>query len=221
MSFIPLVLSTRTINEQLINNLENSGCTFLQSDFILTEPIAFDVAEVNEYLLFTSQNAVRSVFKLGDKERLISRPAICVGIKTKELLEANGWNVVAWAHYAKELAPIIVENFKNNSITFFSGSIRRDLLPDVFRENNIMFNEHVVYQTILNPHLFGQKVDAICFYSPSAISSYLQMNAITDEVCFCIGDTTAEALKGITQNIVLAKQPTVESTLQACVEYYQ
>lgn len=221
MSFIPTILSTRKIPDSTLNNVVLGNLSLLSEDYILIEHIAFDLNAVNDYVLFTSQNAVKSVISQGYKGDLNRKPAICVGIKTKELLEENGWKVIAWAHYAKELAPIIVDNFNNKSITFFSGSIRRDLLPDAFRANNIVFNEFTVYQTVLNPLKNEQIIEGLCFYSPSGVESYLKANSITTEVCFCIGDTTAEPLKEITQHIVIAKQPTVEATLQACVDYYK
>lgn len=221
MSIIPTILSTRKVKAKDLLGWNNSICTLLQADFITTEAIPFDLTKVNEYVLFTSQNAVRSVLQVDELAVLKSKPALCVGIKTKELLEQNGWEVKAWAHYAKDLAPILIKDFKQYTITFFSGSMRRDVLPDAFQANDIIYNEFNVYKTVLSPQKISDKVDGLCFYSPSAIQSYLQLNTITDEVCFCIGDTTAEALKEITQNIVLAEQPTVEATLQACVKYYQ
>jgi uroporphyrinogen-III synthase len=49
----------------------------------------------------------------------------------------------------------------------------------------------------------------------------MKENQIDDEVCFCIGTTTAEALKYATPNIIIANQPTVESTIMKCIEYYK
>lgn len=221
MSYSPTVLSTRKIKASVLEAVALGEVKLLEQDYILTEHLVFDLDTVYDYVLFTSQNAVKSVVSQGYRYTLNKKTALCVGIKTKELLEENGWEVVAWAHYAKELAPIIIQDFKDKEITFFSGSIRRDLLPDAFKANGIVFNEFTVYQTVLNPIKNEQKIEGLCFYSPSAIESYLQQNSITTEVCFCIGETTAEPLKGVTQNIVIAKQPTVEATLQACVDYYK
>ncbi|MDR2222318.1 MAG: uroporphyrinogen-III synthase [Flavobacteriaceae bacterium] len=221
MSFSPTILSTRKIKASVFDTVTLGDVQLLEEDYISTEHLPFDLNAVYDYVLFTSQNAVKSVIGQGYREVLNQKPALCVGIKTKELLEANGWEVKAWAHYAKELAPIIIQDFKDKEITFFSGSIRRDLLPEAFKANGVVFNEFTVYQTVLNPLKNNYKIAGLCFYSPSAIESYLQYNSITTEVCFCIGETTAEPLKGVTQNIVIAKQPTVEATLQACVDYYK
>ena len=62
--------------------------------------------------------------------------------------------------------------------------------------------------------------DAILFFSPSGIESYLKDNTITDEKCFCIGTTTAEALQEITENIIIAKQQTVENVIVQAINFY-
>lgn len=215
------ILSTKKLKSNQKQFLLEAGFSVVEADFIITTAVPFQWDEVNDCLLFTSQNAVKSVLNNPNIALLKTKPVFCVGIKTRELLENNGWKVTAWAHYAKELAPVIVSQFKQKTITFFSGNMRRNVLPDAFTANNIVYNELEVYRTELSPQKIQQKMDALCFYSPSGIKSYLINNQITDEVCFCIGDTTAEALEGITTNIVLAQQPTIEATLQVCVEYYQ
>lgn len=221
MTVKPTILSTRTLSKQIVNQGAFEALSILSEDYIGIQSVSYEINEVNQIVLFTSQNAVKSILKQEGLEVLKQKPAVCVGVKTKDLLERNGWKVLFWTHYAKELAPIIVEQFKDKTITFFSGSIRRDTLPDAFKQNGIVYNEFTVYQTVLVPLKNTYKVDGLCFYSPSAIESYLQKNSITDEVCFCIGETTAEALNGITQHIVLAQEPTIEATLLACVDYYK
>ncbi|SFJ58044.1 uroporphyrinogen-III synthase [Myroides guanonis] len=217
----PIVVSTRVLNEEHRAILEGVNISLVECDFISVSPIDFQISELNEFLLFTSQNAVRSVLKHKDIAVLKSKLSFCVGVKTKELLEKSGWKVVAWADYAKELAPILIKSFSTNSISFFNGNLRSEVLPNAFNGVNVKFNEFQVYQTDLTPIALSQKPHGICFYSPSGVDSYLKENKITDEVCFCIGDTTAEALKNNTNKIILAKQPTIEKTLQACVTYYK
>lgn len=217
----PFILSTRKL--ALSNKViaESSQLHWLEEDFIATQINAFFIDRVNDYVLFTSQNAVKSVLKNEYISLIKQKPAICVGLKTKELLESLGWQVKAWAHYASELALIIEDNYSQRSFSFFCGNIRREILPAFFRERKIVFDEYEVYQTIEQSHRIKQKLDGICFYSPSGIKSYLKENTIDDEVCFCIGHTTATALDEITTNIVLAQEPTIESTIQTCIAYYK
>ena len=53
------------------------------------------------------------------------------------------------------------------------------------------------------------------------MESYLKLNTIKEEMCFCIGETTAEALENKKiKNIVIAKKPTVENVIDEVIEYY-
>ena len=215
------IVSTRVLSKEQLALFEEQNLAVLDYDFIQFETIENEVNNVHDILLFTSKNAVEAVRLLANYNELVTKPVVCVGIKTKELLEQYGWTVMAWAHYAKDLATIIIEDFSTSSFTFFCGNLRRDLLPELFDERKIAYTEYEVYRTVVNAHQVVEKVDGICFYSPSGIASYLQNNSITNEVCFCIGDTTADALQGITEHIVLAEYPTIDATLAACVSYYK
>lgn len=216
-----VVLSTRVLNTAHRQILDVPTIQWQEEDFITIVPQDFTVETVRDVLVFTSQNAVKSVLNNPEMERLKTKPAICVGMKTKALLEKEGWEVKAWTHYAKELTQVIERDFLNQSFSFFCGNIRREVLPTFFKKHNLHVDEYEVYQTVKQPCILQNKVDGICFYSPSAIESFLQNNKITNEVCFCIGDTTADALKGITTQIVVAHQPTIEATLLACLAYYK
>lgn len=96
--------------------------------------------------------------------------------------------------------------------------MRRDTIPNAFQKNNIIFEEIEVYQTVLTPHKMDNQVDGILFFSPSAVQSYVMENAITNEICFCIGTTTAAELT--TNNKVIANQPTVENVIIQCINYF-
>lgn len=218
---MPRVLSTRKVSQLHYQQISESTIDWVEEDFIGIEPCVFSIDQPRDILLFTSQNAVKSVLNNPASGALKGVPAICVGVKTKELLEKNGWTVLAWTHYAKELTEVIQQQFATQRFSFFCGNIRREVLPTFFNQHQILFDEYEVYQTVKYPHQIQQKVDGICFYSPSAIESFLQNNSITTEVCFCIGDTTADALKEITTQVVVASQPTIEATLAACLAYYK
>lgn len=218
---MPRVLSTRILSDAHRQLFHIPGIQWVEKDFITIEPQAFTVEAVRDLVVFTSQNAVKSVLNNPHAQLLKTKPAICVGIKTKALLEQQGWEVKAWTHYAKELTAVIERDFLTCSFSFCCGNIRRETLPTFFKQHNLIFDEYEAYQTVKQPHTLQHKVDGICFYSPSAIESFLQNNQLTTEVCFCIGDTTADALKGITTQIVVASQPTIEATLSACLAYYK
>ena len=178
------------------------------------------MSNVNDNLIFTSQNAVQSVLENPKCSELRGKPVFCVGIKTKEFLEENGSEVAVYTDYASDLAEIISLIYSNETFTFFSGNIRRDVLPNTLKENQITFNEIEVYETNITSHKIKSKLDGILFFSPSAVESYFKMNTIKDEVCFCIGETTAETLENKhIKNIVIAEQPTIEDVIFTAVSY--
>jgi uroporphyrinogen-III synthase len=52
------------------------------------------------------------------------------------------------------------------------------------------------------------------------VQSFLKENRLQDEVCFCIGSTTAKTLRGITNKVVIANQPTIESTIAKSIAFF-
>ena len=92
----------------------------------------------------------------------------------------------------------------------------------LLKENKIPFNEIEVYETNLTSKKITTKNDGILFFSPSAVESYLKLNTLKDEICFCIGESTSEALenKNIT-NIIIAERPTVENVINDVIEHYK
>ncbi|MBQ0116912.1 MAG: uroporphyrinogen-III synthase [Flavobacterium sp.] len=215
------VLSTKMLEFNQKQFLLNAGFAVLEGEFIKVQPTHFEWDTIHEVLIFTSQNAVNSILQHPEVEHLKEKKVICVGKKTKALLWQNGFDVIAATDYAVELAEIILSHLKDHSFTFFSGNLRRDILPDTMKNAGIVNNEYNVYETVLNPIAIKSPVDALLFFSPSAVQSYLSENTLTDQMCFCIGTTTAEALKDKTNNLVIATEQTVESTLVQCINYYK
>ena len=215
------ILSTKILSPVQKQELTKAGIEIIEADFIKTENKPFELKNLNESLIFTSQNAVRSVLSNPKSEDLKSKNVYCVGLKTKILLSENGFNVIAYTGYAADLAEIITLIYRSESYTFFSGNLRRDTLPTALKEAEIKLNEIQVYETSLQPQKIKTAVDAILFYSPSGVESYLKENTIKKEICFCIGETTAEALHKITKNIIIADQPTVEDVIEDVINEYK
>jgi len=224
------ILSTKNLLSNQKQFLLNANLSVVEADFIEIKslPILAN-AQINEALIFTSQNAVNAVLGFENIADLKTKKIFCVGLKTKALLEANGFQVEAYTGYAEDLAEIISLVYADSSYTFFSGNLRRDILPEKLKEAGISFNEIEVYKTILTPQKMtstgsakgNSTFDGILFYSPSGVESYTKENKITDEICFCIGNTTAEALEHHTKNIIVANQPSVENVIIQCINYYK
>ena len=217
------ILSTKTLSVEQRQVFLDADFDLLEQDFIEIESKNFELKNINTNLIFSSQNAVLSLMEQNGWETLKSKNVFCVGEKTKDLLELNGFKVDVYMDYASELAEIITLIYNKESYTFFSGNLRKETLPKALQEAGIVFNEIEVYQTKLAPFKISsqEKFQGILFFSPSAVESYLTNNKIKNEICFCIGYTTASALKNITKNIVIPEQPTIEDVIEAVIEEYK
>ena len=215
------ILSTKVLSPSQRETLENAYFSVIEEDFIATKNQNFVLQEINTNLIFTSQNAAQSVLLHPKCQELKSKNVFCVGIKTKALLEENGFNVIVYVDYAADLAEIITLIYANESYTFFSGNLRKETLPKALKEANIKFNEIQVYETSLTPQKIKETVEAILFFSPSGVESYLKENTIKKELCFCIGETTAEALVTKSKNLVIAAQPSIEAVIEDAIAEFR
>lgn len=220
------ILSTKKLLPNQKHFLKQANFRVIEEDFIKIKTKDFVLEKVNQNLIFTSQNAVQSILKHPRYINLIpmlrEKNVFSIGMKTKEALLENGFNVVAYTGYASDLAEIISLIYHQESFTFFSGNLRRDNLPKTMTEKGIIFNEIEVYETELTSKKIKDDLDGILFFSPSAVESYLKLNTLKEETCFCIGETTAEALETKKINtIIIAENPSVENVIAEVIEYYK
>lgn len=216
------VLATKKLSNNFRNILNDNAITLIEEDFIETKTKEFKLVNIHQNLIFTSQNAVLSLLENPNWKTLLNKPVFCVGLKTKELLTEKGFEVVAFTGYAADLAEIISLVYTTETYTFFTGNLRRDVLPNTLQENEIIFNEIVVYETTLVPKKINTKINGILFFSPSAVESYSQLNTIQDEMCFCIGESTSEALENRNiHTIIIAEKPSIENVINEVIEYYK
>ncbi|MDH4404040.1 MAG: uroporphyrinogen-III synthase [Flavobacterium sp.] len=221
MSNLVRILSTKVLSPTQRETLENANFSVIEEDFIATKNQNFELQEINTNLIFTSQNAAQSVLLHPKCQELKSKNVFCVGIKTKALLEENGFNVIVYVDYAADLAEIITLIYANESYTFFSGNLRKETLPKALKEAKIKFNEIQVYETSLTPKKVKEAVEAILFFSPSGVESYLKENTIKKELCFCIGETTAAALPNTVKNTIVANQPSIEEVIEDAIAEFK
>ncbi len=214
------ILSTKKLSKALKNKLSDAKIELVEKNFIQTKSINFEKTQLNDYLIFTSKQAVKSVLK-SDVKNVLSKSCLCVGSKTQSFLEKKGFTVLESLDYAEELIQIIESKYKTNSFTFFCGNIRRNTIPAFFQQNKIAYNEIVIYETKLKSYQIKETFDGVLFYSPSGVNSFLEKNTLENKTCFCIGTTTAKALEKKTKNIVIASQPTVEHVINEVIHYYK
>ncbi|WP_241780954.1 DUF559 domain-containing protein [Cochleicola gelatinilyticus] len=208
------ILSTKKL---LLNQKElllNARVSLVEYDAISIEYLDFEAPSVIENAIFTSQNGVRAVENLGLK----IENCFCVGKKTKALLETKGQNVIKTSEYGAELAAYIVKNYKKESFYQFCGTIRREEIPSELNKANIPLTEITTYQTVLKPKKFERIFDAVLFFSPSGVQSFLLENDSTNSPVICIGTTTASEAKKYFKNVVIANATTVESVIAKAIK---
>lgn len=215
------VLSTKKLQPNQRQFLLNAGFSVVEADFITIRPKEFQLVSIHPNLIFTSQNAFRSFLQHKDSGNYKGYSVFCVGSKTKDAIEKASFSVAAFAEYAEELASQIITGYAAERFTFFSGNLRRETLPNALADAGIILNEILVYETALTPVKINNEADAVLFFSPSGVESFLQLNEIGSKTCFCIGSTTAEALTGKTEKIVVAAKPGVENVIVKCINYYK
>ena len=145
------ILSTKTLSDKQRQIFIDADLDLLEQDFIEIKNNDFELKNINQNLIFSSQNAVLSLLEQKNVEAVKSKTVFCVGIKTKELLEQNGFEVAVYMDYAAELAEIITLIYNKETFTFFSGNLRKETLPQALKQAKIKFNEIEVYQTKLAP----------------------------------------------------------------------
>ncbi len=210
MSNVTRILSTKVLSQVQKNRIIEFGCNFVERNFVETEAISFQYSESKHTLLFSSQNAVRSVFKNPNYKMILKdKKCFCVGEKTKDLLFKNGQKVSHFEENSSKLADFIIKNAQNERFLFFCGKERRADLEDQLGANKIQIKALEVYQTFSKPKAVGA-FDFVLFYSPSGVHSFLQNNSLKQTTCICIGTTTAKALKNKSKKILIASNPTVE-----------
>ncbi len=216
------ILSTKKLKPNQRDLLLGADFSVVDYDAIGIEFLNFEIPTEVKNVIFTSQNGVKAFLKQislllspSESENFILNieKVFCVGQKTKALLEKNGLKVTQNTNYGSELAYFIVENYKNHSFHFFCGSIRREEIPIVLKDNKIEFIEIKTYKTTLIPRRFDQKWDGILFFSPSGVDSFVSENNLENTTAFCIGTTTAAAALKHTELVVIAHTASVESVI--------
>lgn len=216
------VLTTKILSENQKSAIE--GFTMDEISMIeISYGSDFKIEENIINAVFTSANSVCSVFEKHQIATSFFDVVFCVGTKTKRLLESFGIEVALMANNALELAELLAERFTKNSecskeISWFCGNLRNNDLPQIMAENGVLVTEYMVYQTQLNPVKVENNYDAILFFSPSGIESYLKKNKPNSNPVVCIGGTTAAKAIEFFENVYIADETTVESVIEKLKE---
>lgn len=176
--------------------------------------------------VFTSANGVKALKSL-IKNGLQVRPEVqifAVGSKTKEALEALGLEAkIPKTEDGSHLADLIIEEGKINSVIYFHGNLSRGELTEKLSDRDIEVFEIEVYRTKIKPvSLPVNPVQAVLFYSPSAVEGFKQGQGFNGELpaLFAIGPTTAEALRNETDTgVEIADSPDTKELLKTVADH--
>lgn len=210
------ILSTKLLSSSQRFRLLEMGVDYCEHNFIQTQPFPFSKEiDPDAWSIFTSQYAVECVF---NSMQLPTKKCFCVGEKTKQKLLSFGQEVIKMTSNAADLATYIQAHFTQKKFVFFAGKQRMPTLESVLQNSTNTIKVVEVYDTLSRSKKTGS-MDGILFFSPSGVASYHLENTIGNAISFAIGETTAKSLEAYTQQIITAKEPTIEHTLLAVKKY--
>jgi uroporphyrinogen-III synthase len=197
-----------------------------------------------DWIFLTSQNALRALqercqfLKLGLAQAMSGVRVAAVGPTTAEAAENAGLKVayVATKHQGVSLAEELAREIKGKRVLLPRSDRANPEIVQKLKQLGAQVKEAVAYKTIRPDNedlskveaLVGQGVDAILFFSPSAVhhlqellgnEKFLEFSSKT--AFAAIGPVTEEALhKAKIERVVLARDTTVAAVLAALTEYF-
>jgi uroporphyrinogen-III synthase len=226
------ILSTRPLNQKLIEEAAGKNIFIECISFIETEMIVDNVLKEQILLLsnhqitvvFTSMNAVEIVAKYLDNIKP-NWKIFCIGSATKDLIKIHfGESSIAeTADSASVLADKIILHNNISSVIFFCGNQRRHELPEKLLQHKIEVKEIEVYKTIALAEKINVDYNAIIFYSPSTVESFFSVNKVNQQtILFAIGNTTAGEIKKYSTNkIIVAENISKKLLAEQSINFFQ
>lgn len=202
--------------------------------------------ETFHWLIFTSQNGVKSFFSVAQAQKIpfdsFEHVKIAVvGKSTEHCLRRYGFeaDIVPDGEFtAESLAEKLVNQIQTNErVLFARGDLARDVLIKTLQNHGIDIVDVVVYENTMNrdvqadliQEITNHRIDAVTFTSPSTVSYFVEMledidwkNRLKDTCFAAIGPITEQAMLrlGIEPDVV-AKKNTAEGLVSALIEYFQ
>lgn len=222
------VLSTKTLNEETLTYAQSENLEVQCVDFIETTAFPFKFQHLGnkqfDALAFTSASAVKYFFENKDAIHYIQgKQVFAIAGKTQDELMAKGIKADVTGASAEELGNAIANKGTAKTVLHICGNLRLPVLENKLSQAGIFYTDLMVYQTGTKAKKIADGFDAILFYSPSGIESFLSLNNISNEtVCCCIGQTTAQALrdKRNSASIILPKEASPQSMLDSVAGYF-
>lgn len=201
------LLSTKELSRSEIRRLEDAGWRVDQYNAISIEFQKTAIPPEDHLLIFSSRNAVTGFFNSFPESTISACRCLCVGEASSAMLSEKGLNVLEVFPTASELAQSLKRKNTSDSYVYYCGNLRLDFIPDTLDNLGLPWQEARVYKTLLNHKKNTRRYDAVVFFSPSAVKSYLEVNPLDQATGYCIGSTTAAALQKYTHRILIPETP--------------
>lgn len=213
------ILSTKKLTAQELIHAKSLSQEVTCVDVIRTEAIPFTIPNADSFdsVAFTSTNGLK--YFLADEQgyiQLQQKTIFSISGKTKQTLTEKGFETLATAENGAQLAVKIIQT-TTKSVLHPSSSARLNDLETGLSKSVINYIPLPVYETgYLDVKIDPKEYDALLFFSPSGVSSFLQQNTIPSKaICCCIGETTAAFLrnKQYSNPIIYPESPSVYAML--------
>jgi uroporphyrinogen III methyltransferase/synthase len=204
---------------------------------------ALDRLEQFDWIIFTSENAVRAVVKrAGVRGNLRNVPgrrsrAAAVGPTTATAAERAGFFVdyQAQTHSGAALANELGEKLRGQTIFLPRSDRANPDLPQLLKKYGAEVIEVVAYRTVTPVNLDEDKiaaiingeVEAILFFSPTAVEHFVEIvgkeelrNLQNQSAITAVGPITANALRQAGVDILLVAEDTTADAVVAALEKY-
>lgn len=225
------ILSTKVLRPYIKNQLVENDFNVVEHDFI--KLVNIDLPDAKQIIsthlpnyIFTSKNAVKSFAEYMAKNKItVNKKSnfFALSGETQLALQDEAYKTVLAKDNAASLANEIISSSKEKQFLFFCGDKRRDELPDAMHNAGLQLTEIVLYKNILQPIKIEVQYQAILFFSPSAVQSFFEENVLVKSVqCFCIGYTTANALKEqkLNNKITVISYPSQQIMVDEVLHYF-
>jgi uroporphyrinogen-III synthase len=226
MNKAPHIVSTRILTSTRMDVLKAKGWKFTSHDFIskvINIPTDLNTQAICRHVVLTSITGVKAFLQIVKELQLSSSSytVYCISRGTNEYALASGLNIKSTAPHASALAEEIIKDTDVKEITHISSNLRRDELSEKLKRAGIAVQDVVSYSTEFTPVSIDPAYDAIVFFSPSAVDSFLSLNPLQPVACFCIGQTTADYARGKGySHTFIPDAPSEDILLQTIVNHY-
>ncbi len=201
-----ILFTKKNLDRKLVSKCLGEGYSYDFVEVIKTTPLKVESFDLKDYsLIFTSVNGVESFFENGFRpnevftDRKYNR-IYTVGPKTKNALRKYGFGTYKIKRHAQELQEFLIENSQGERFIHFCGTLSLTILDASLPLQNFYYRKVPVYQTDLLYPKFDKDYQALVFFSPSGVRSYMEHNSLDSKLLFSIGHTTEKELRKYTQD---------------------